>query len=335
MTLNISRLLIDSRSVDDPVTVRMLAALPGVETTIMDDIDPSRVEGGPGAVVLTHLQGAFIKDFPVTPGAPPCGEKYIVTMANCPFFCSYCYLQSYLEHDRITVFTDTDRMKEEIAATISCDRPARMTTGEFGDSLALDSITGITLDILPLFEGTGTILEVRTKSDSIDHLIPPAGDHLMMTWTLSPQEAISREEPGTATLARRLKSIEKAVRAGTRVSVRLDPVIPSYYTAESYFGLVRDIRAAAGKGGIRRFELGIVRFPPGLWEIAAGKKSGGRLIKGEYFNDLEGKKRYYRPERVRIYRELGMMVREEFPEAAIELSMEDREVWEDAGITLQ
>ncbi|MCK4538873.1 MAG: hypothetical protein KAV42_08780, partial [Candidatus Krumholzibacteria bacterium] len=230
MTWKIDRLIIDDRSVDDPVTARMLAALPGIATTITGDIDPSSVKGGPGVVVLTHLQGAFIKNFPVTPGAPPCGEKYIVTMANCPFFCSYCYLQSYLEHDRITIFTNTDRMKEEIAATITADKPQRMTTGEFGDSLALDSITGITHDILPLFEGTGTILEVRTKSDSIDHLIPPAGDHLMMTWTLSPEEAISREEPGTAPLKRRLKAIERAVRAGTRVSVRLDPVIPSYYT---------------------------------------------------------------------------------------------------------
>ena len=56
------------------------------------------------------------------------------------------------------------------------------------------------------------------------------------------------------------------------------------------------------------------------------------LFRGEYFAGGDGRMRYYRPERIRIYREIGRMIRELLPGVPVELSMEDDEVREDAGI---
>ncbi|HSG27255.1 MAG TPA: hypothetical protein VLA34_02155, partial [Candidatus Krumholzibacterium sp.] len=334
----IKRILIDERSSGDDMTSRVTGLLPGAERVTIPPVEPpyTDIAVGPGALLLTRHPGSFVKDFPVTPGAPPCGEKYIVTLLNCPFSCSYCYLQSYLEHGHIIVFTNTGRMKDEIASAIAGERPSRMTTGEFGDSLALDHITGLTLDLLPLFAGTGTVLEARTKSDAIGHLIEAAagdkaiGKDLVLTWTLAPDKAIRSEEGGTAPLGRRIAAIGGAAGAGIRTAVRFDPVVPYWYDRESYEGILRSLRGSGARP--ERFELGVLRFPPGLWEEVRRKRPASPLFRGEYFTDSEGKKRFYRPGRIRIYREISSAVKEYFPDAAIELSMEDLEVWEDAGL---
>ncbi len=293
-------------------------------------------------------RGAFVKDFPQTPGTPPCGEKYIITMMNCPYSCSYCYLRSYLEHRSVVIFTDTERMIEELSMAITKDSPHIITTGEMSDSLALDDLTGTTLDLLPLFEGSTTLLEARTKSDNVNHLLAaaadpnrhsggsePAGnflDRLLVTFTLGPETMIEREEPGTASLEARLDAIKLLTGAGIKSGVRFDPIIPAYADIESYCRLLDGLKEAAGGNGIYRFELGALRFPPGLLENVREITPSSPILRGEYLRDREGKLRLYRPARVSLYREIADLVLQRFPETRIELCMESGTVWEDAGI---
>ncbi|HER44166.1 MAG TPA: hypothetical protein ENO08_06875 [Candidatus Eisenbacteria bacterium] len=337
----VTQFVIERAALGDPLTARLRGRLPGAGITIVDDPRrlPWQEAAEEGALFLMRHRGAFVKDFPMTPGSPPCGEKYIVTMINCPHDCSYCYLQSYLGHGRLVIFTDLERMKKEVAASISSESPKRITTGEMSDSLALDELTGTTLELLPLFEGTGTFLDVRTKSARIDHIISaveaglPASS-LVMTWTLGPPDMIEREERGTAPLPDRLEAMARALGAGIRVGVRFDPVVPLYADMDAYASLIGRIARSADGRRIDRFEIGILRFPPGLIEKVRARHPRSGLLEGEYLRDSEGKLRLYRPARVEIYRGLARLVREAFPGARIELSMEDREVWEDAGIAL-
>lgn len=332
--MKIRRIIIDREAAGDPLSDRIRARLPELPVSISGGVSDLLAGGPPGdgSLVLTRHRGAFVKDFPSTPGSPPCGEKYIMTMLNCPFSCSYCYLQSYLEHGLLVIFTDTARMKEEVARVIESDRPARMTTGEMGDSLVFDRLTGTTMDLLPLFKGTSTMLEVRTKSTETGHLLGCGSDNLIITWTLSPAPAILAEEAGSAPLDSRLDAIAEVTAAGILTGIRFDPVIPSYYDADAYGDIVEKIASTADRSMIHRFEIGILRFPPGLWECAGKKRPASPLLRGEYFRDIEGKMRYYRPERVRIYREIFGSIRSAFPDTPVELSMEDVSVWEDAGI---
>jgi spore photoproduct lyase len=358
--MKIKRILIDERAANDPLTARIRERLPGaaIETVsaagaasigaadsgILAGTDAPAAAGAgePGAslppragsILLTHHLGDFVKDFPVTPGSSPCGEKYIVAMHNCPFDCSYCYLQSYLERPMITVFTNTERMKSEVSSVIRREAPARMTTGEFSDSLALDDITGTALDLLPLFRGTKTLLELRTKSANVAHLAGCGGENLLVTWTLAPGEAIRAEEPGTAGLAERLGAMSLLARGGTMVAIRLDPVIPAWYGADSYRRLLEEVAGAVEPRMIHRVETGILRFTPGLWEVVRERGRGKMLFRGEYFAGGDGRMRYYRPERIRIYREIGRMVSEILPGVPVELSMEDDELREDAGFDI-
>lgn len=342
--------MVDREAQGDPLAAHLRERLPGAKVEILDDARRYLSSGSRASdsLVLMRRRGAFVKDFPQTPGTPPCGEKYIIPMMNCPYSCSYCYLRSYLEHRSVVIFTDTGRMKEETARAIAEDAPRFMTTGEMSDSLALDDLTGTTLDLLPLFEGSSTLLEARTKSDNVKHLLAaaddpsrlssgsePAGsllDRLLVTWTLGPEEMMEREEPGTASLGARLDAICALRGAGIKTGVRLDPIIPAYADIASYGRLLDGLKEAAGGNGIYRFELGALRFPSGLLESVRETVPRSPILRGEFLRDREGKLRLYRPSRVSLYREIAGLVLQRFPEASIELCMESSSVWEDAGI---
>ncbi len=345
-----NNLLIDREAEGDPLAERLRGKLPDAEVEMTDDARRHVSSGScaPGTIVLMRRRGAFVKDFPQTPGTPPCGEKYIVTMMNCPYSCSYCYLRSYLEHRSLVIFTDIERMKEEISMAIAEDAPRIMTTGELSDSLALDDLTGTTLDLLPLFEGSATLLEARTKSDNVEHLLRAAAerngskgesdsdqglfDRLLVTFTLGPETMIEREEPGTAPLGARLRAIGELTGAGIKTGVRLDPIIPAYAGVDTYSPLLDELKDAAGGNGIYRFELGVLRFPPGLLESVREAAPQSPILRGEYLRDTEGKLRLYRPSRVSLYRNIAGLILQRFPESRIELCMESGTVWEDAGI---
>ena len=361
MNVPIKRLIVEERAAGDELTVRLHKLLPDVPVEIVESARNAIAENtrGKDSIILAHHEGAFVKDFPVTTGSPPCGEKYVLTMLNCPFSCTYCYLQSYLEHSRIVVFTNMDKMKREIADSLSTAQPKRVTTGEMGDSLALDHLTGISLVLLPLFTGTDTLFEVRTKSDQIDHLLAyvtdkqpvtgrdrhhpahatPAGiqgrgskENLLITWTLGPEEAIRREEPGAVSLDERLRAMKRARDAGIKVAVRFDPIIPFYANLDAYDHLIGRLSGTVDLGGLHHLELGVLRFPPGLWERVHERNPRSPLLHGEYLRDRDGKIRFYRPMRVALYRETVRLIRARCSGVPIELSMENCSVWEDAGL---
>ena len=347
MKISFNKLIIDKAAENDPLTCLLKQRLPEAEIEVVSNsalfLDPRRARRG--SLVITHQMGKFIKDFPEAPGTPPCGEKYITTLLNCPFSCSYCYLQSYLDHRQIVVFTNTEKLKKELKKVLSDTPPARITTGEMGDSLAIDHLTETTANLLPLFKNTETLLEVRTKSTNIDHLLRPpekcssrlsaieGSDRLLVTWTLSPPLAIRKEEHGAATLEDRLEAINKISGSGIRVAVRFDPIIPLYFNRDKYKEIVKRLKNAA-QNGIYRFELGILRFPPGLWENVRSKHPGSAIMRGEFHQDFEGKMRLYRPARIRIYRTLHRIISDHFNGVPVELSMEHNSVWQDAGIPL-
>jgi spore photoproduct lyase len=328
------RLVIEDRVSSDPLALRVEERLERNETIITDD--PGSFTG-PGTFILKYHEGRFVKDFPVTPGAPPCGEKYIAALQGCVYDCSYCYLRSYLNDNSMTLLVNSRKMEEDIRNALSTGT-VRFTTGELSDSLALDHITEITSSILAMLPGTKAVIEARTKSANVGHLPGMSGtdtelarEHLLVTWTLSPPEAVTSEEPGTAPLDERIEAISRISAAGIRYALRLDPVIPFYWDAGSYREMLIKVKEAAASGPMR-IELGVLRFPPGLADSVRKDLPFSPVLRGEYVRDREGKIRLYRPLRIGIYREAAGIISDLFPGSLIELSQEDRTVWEDSGL---
>jgi spore photoproduct lyase len=332
----IRKLIIDRESARDPLTLRVRERLDTVPAEVVPDARELIAEepGERTSLILMRHRGTFVKEFTVPRGAPPCGERYLVTMLNCPFSCSYCYLRSYLAHRRLVVFTNTADLAGEIGLLRAAGSAARLTTGELGDSLALDELTGTTDDILDLLRGSEMTLDVRTKSDRVDHLLrgDGTGRRLVITWTLGPREQVSREERGAAPLGARLDAMRRASAEGVKCGVRFDPIIPFYAGTAAYRPILERIAAALDPAHLARFELGVIRFPTGLWKHIRSNEPDSPLLRGEYFRDREGKIRLYRPARVALYRDLSRAIRSIFPDVQIDLSMEERTVWEDAGL---
>lgn len=332
----IQKLIIDHESERDPLTARARERLHQVPVEVVPDAR-ELITAEPderASLILMRHRGAFVKEFTIPRGAPPCGERYLVTMLNCPFSCSYCYLRSYLEHRRLVVFTNTDDLAVEIGRLRAAGSTVRLTTGELGDSLALDELTGTTAEILALLHGSGMTLDIRTKSDRVDHLLcgDRAGRQLVITWTLGPETQVTCEERGAASLEARFDAMRRASAAGIGCGVRFDPIIPFYADIAAYRRILQTIASAIDPRLLSRFELGVMRFPPGLWQCIRSNEPGSPLLRGEYFRDREGKIRLYRPARIALYRELARAIRMYFPDVPIDLSMEERTVWEDAGL---
>ncbi|HER43166.1 MAG TPA: hypothetical protein ENO08_01755, partial [Candidatus Eisenbacteria bacterium] len=120
------RLIIDRAVLGDPLAGRVMERLSAAETVVTDDV---RAPAAPGSLVLRSHEGRFVKDFPVTPGAPPCGEKYIAALQGCVYGCSYCYLRSYLSHRAVTLLVNSAKMESDIREAL-LEGTVRLTTGE-------------------------------------------------------------------------------------------------------------------------------------------------------------------------------------------------------------
>ena len=104
-----------------------------------------------------------------------CGYLVLTLASNCPMDCSYCFLQEYLaDNPAFQVyanFTDSFDELDRLSANAR-GRSFRVGTGELADSLAFDSITGISRDLIEFFSTRENLtLELKTKTDEIENLL--------------------------------------------------------------------------------------------------------------------------------------------------------------------
>ena len=103
-----------------------------------------------------------------------CNVKVLKSVSNCPFDCSYCFLQNYLTNPQLEVVEDNDRLINEIETKIKAQpwRFFRIGTWELGDSLALENETGQAQKLIDYFSTVdNAVLELKTKSDVVDPIL--------------------------------------------------------------------------------------------------------------------------------------------------------------------
>jgi spore photoproduct lyase len=75
--------------------------------------------------------------------------------------------------------------------------------------------------------------------------------------------------------------------------------------------------------------LGSLRFPPSLKKIIEERFPKTGITTAEFVKGLDGKMRYFRPERVRIYRHIYAKIREKWKGVFIYFCMENKTVWQE------
>ncbi len=321
------RLWIEEGCEGEPLASRIQEALTGIPwDTIPSGYRPP-FEGRSWS--LRRQRGRFLKSCPGTRNYLCCGYHVLNLVLGCPFQCAYCILQDYLGQEGITIFVNLDDALREVREFVSRnDGVLRIGTGELGDSLALEPWIRTGETLVPFFASLpNAVLELKTKSDLVDSLLElPHGGHTVVSWSINPQGVIQAAEAETAPLEQRLRAARSCQERGYPLGLHLDPMVLTRGWEEQYREVVEIVFRALDPEGILWVSMGGLRYPPSLH---------GRLLHcglglGELFPGLDGKLRYLRPLRTRMFRIVAQWITELGGDIFVYLCMESQEVWENS-----
>jgi spore photoproduct lyase len=252
--------------------------------------------------------------------------------SNCPFDCSYCFLQDYLAaNTSMQTFTNVQDGLDEIATVLHAhpQKMFRIGTGELADSLALDHITGMAADLVRFFaEHENAVLELKTKSACVDGLltVDPC-ERTVVAWSVNPSEIVDAEEHGTASLSERIAAAQRVERAGYRLGFHFDPLIEFEGWEQAYERAIDAIFAAVDVRRVAWVSLGALRLTPGLSATVRARHDTRYVKASELVPGPDGKLRVWRGLRLRMYRHI-LRVLERVGPLPTYLCMEPPAVWQ-------
>ncbi len=337
---DIRSVLVDAAVAGSVMAGRVRRTLPGVPFTVLEhpgalaDALPGGPEADrPGGRVL-HLaahRGRFLRPCPGAKSYRCCGYRIVHIGEGCPMDCTYCILKAYLRSDILRAFANTADMFAELGDIFGRDRARRFRvgTGEFADSLALEPVTGHTLELLHfLRDFDNVVVELKSKTADLSWMAAnPRPDRVLAAWSVNAPAVVAAQERGAPPLSARLAAAREAARAGFGVCLHFDPVVPHPGWEEGYAATVDMIASFLRPRDIVYISLGSLRFLP---ELPARLAAMGRLpdyYLSEFVDDLDGKRRLLRPLRVRQLRHVAGLLAKCGLAGKLYLCMESDEVW--------
>ena len=178
------------------------------------------------AFILAEKQGKLLYEIPPKYGIGAKHNYYFSHVLNCPYDCSYCFLQGMYRSAHHVIFLNYESFEKAITEKIGTEKTT-FFSGYDGDSLALEPFTGFLDHFLPFFQKHPTAeLELRTKSVNIQKLLSfPPFPNCVIAFTLSPEKIVNAYEKKTPSLERRLKAMAQLQERGWNIGLRFDPLI--------------------------------------------------------------------------------------------------------------
>ena len=320
----------------DPIN-QVLADL---TSQLKDDYD-----AGKHVLLLRKARGDQFKTCPGTKGVVCCNYFVLNYMSGCPLNCSYCYLSAYLTQKALTLQVDLDEVLVKLE-TLFAENPKRffrIGTGELADSLALPASDPLTTHLVERFADIpNALIEFKTKSDRIDHLLTlDAKQKSMVSWSISPSPLSQREEHETASIEKRLQCARRVSDAGYLLAFHMDPILYDHPNMRAweydYETLIEQVFAAVPPERIAWISVGGLRMLKGLRERMIERFPESRLAYQEMIPGSDGKLRYPKPLRKHMFtfvsdtiKRMGLKhVASSDHVPPVYLCMEAREVWHD------
>jgi spore photoproduct lyase len=296
---------------------------------------PRSLTKGKQHLLLCRNRGSFFKPCPGTREYCCCDYQVLNIGMNCPMDCVYCILQAYLNNPWISFFVNIDDLINELnMAFAHKNRFWRIGTGEFTDSLALDSLTGLSRILVEFMrDKSSAVLELKTKSVSIAHLENlDHGGRTIVAWSLNSPAVMKDEELKTASLAERLKAAIQCAEWGYRLAFHFDPIIYHPGWREGYAQTIHKLFDTVPADKIVWISLGALRFLPALRPTALTRFPNSKFFHEEFIMGLDGKCRYFRSLRVELYKHLLDHLRKRaHPATCLYFCMESEEIWQECG----
>ncbi len=301
---------------------------------LIEDISMSRDPIGEGKklLLITHQRGGYVKPCPCTPRYVGCNYFIINTELNCPLDCSYCILQLYLSNPLITVHANTSQLYRQLDDFLhkNRNRPFRIGTGELGDSLALDHLTGRSSELISHFaDHPNALLELKTKSVNIENILalePP--NNIVIAWSLNAEKIADDEEKGAPPVHDRIQAAHLVSRVGYRVGFHFDPIIHYAGWEDGYAKIVDSIMDRVDRKKIAWISLGSLRFPPALKPVIQKRFPQTKIIYDEFITGKDGKLRYPKPLRLRLFQQIVKYLKKAGGAGIpVYFCMESRDIW--------
>lgn len=285
---------------------------------------------GKQTLFLTKNRGAFIRECPGTRFYTCCGYKILHIGSYCTMDCSYCILQSYFHPPLLQYFVNHSDLLMELQQYFRKKDISRIGTGEFTDSLIWEKWTNLSETLVPKFAAQRKcVLELKSKTASVgvlQHL-----DHqkkTIVSWSLNTQAIIQTEERRTASLSARLKAAQECESWGYPIGFHFDPIIIYDDCERDYEKVIQQIFKHVSPANIVWISLGTFRYMPALKPIIQERFPDSKIVYGEFISGLDGKMRYFKPLRLRIYEKMVTWIRQAAPEVTIYFCMESDDVWQ-------
>jgi spore photoproduct lyase len=317
------KVYIDKESLDLTPTRRILKNIGQIPTEIISDredflekrrISRDSLKFGRKDLFVTSQKGEFVKRCPCTQHTIGCNYFIINLDLNCPLDCTYCILQEYLSDPIITVHTNLDELWEQLDIFLheNTDRILRIGTGELGDSLVIDHITENSKDLISYFRGKDNVLfELKTKTLNIENILntEPASN-IIVSWSLNSPRIAESEERGAPSVEERIQAARRVSDKGFRVGFHFDPVILYPGCDLDYEEVITNMLANINPERIAWISLGSLRFPPSLKSVIQERFPQTKIIYEEMIKGKDGKLRYFKPLRLKIYKKIIGFIKE-------------------------
>jgi spore photoproduct lyase len=341
---NLDAVFVEHGCADSALATRILRALPRdvPVTQVADAHEAARPESGArdpfGAgkrrLVIARRKTSFLMPCPAGSSKFACCGYLVLTLAsNCPMDCSYCFLQEYLaDNPAFQVYanyTDSFDELDRLCANAN-GRTFRVGTGELADSLAFDSITAISRDLIEFFAARENLtLELKTKTDEIENLldVDPRG-RVLVSWTLSPDAVYRSSEHLTASPAARIAAARTVLDAGYRIAFHFDPLIAYPGAERDYLLLIDELLDVVPPKQISFISMGGLRMTPRLRGAARTRFPHDPMLCGEDVLASDGRFRAFTTLRLSLYRTLTERFKKAGAEIPTYLCMEPASVYE-------
>jgi len=331
------QIIIEEPALQLPYTKKLVNKFKDVPTKVICEIKDTKkilFENFTGKKIflITDYKGNLIKKCPGSRGVICC-NYYVANIINgCPFACTYCILQDYINCGSVMICANIDRFFDELKKLQRDNFTLRVGTGELADSLAFDTYLDLSSELIPrLKDYPNVVLELKTKSACIENVLKyDAKEQVVLGWSLNPQELIDSDEKYSASLEERLKSAKKAVDAGFKTSFHFDPVILIHCWEQKYKDVVDKIFDFVPADMIAWISIGGLRFTPALKKIYRRDFPESRILSyGEFTMSEDGKYRYFRPIRFDMYKKMVGFIKNHGTDIPVYFCMESSRMWKD------
>ena len=274
--------------------------------------------------------GRFIKPCPGTPNHVCCGYMIIDFAHGCNLGCSYCILNYYFKNKPLELFSNIDDLIYELETYLDKRKSlVRFGTGEFTDSLIFEDNYSVYDRLIPIIsKRKDAILELKTKTTNIKNLLKLKDrNNIIISWSLNSEYMAKNEEIFAPSINERIKAAYIIQKYGYRLSFHFDPII--YYDdwRAGYKYTINKLFEKIDPKRVVYISMGTLRFMPFLKDVI---RSQSKILSyGEFIKGTDGKYRYFRPIRTKIYREIKKILTEYVDEDKIYMCMESEDVWFD------